>query len=56
MSLSKTCKKHRCLKTGVCRHKTWLGNLALCRIGDKQCPYCSPTPFGRYEPEDILLP
>ncbi|KKT13004.1 MAG: hypothetical protein UV95_C0004G0034 [Candidatus Falkowbacteria bacterium GW2011_GWF2_43_32] len=56
MSLSKTCQKHRCFKRGDCRHKSKLGYLTLCRIGDQQCPYCSPNPYGRYQPEDVLLP
>ncbi len=54
--MSKICLKHQCFKKGPCRHKARLGYLILCRIGHKKCPFCAPHPYGRYEPEDILLP
>jgi len=54
--MSKICKKHQCFKNSSCRHKAWLGYLPLCRINNRLCSFCAPNPYGRYEPEDILLP
>ncbi len=54
--MSKACLKHQCFKRGDCRHKIWLGYLPLCHLGPCDCAYCAPRPFGRYEPEDVLLP
>lgn len=54
--MGKTCPKHRCFKKGRCRHKFFLGRLALCWINRLACSFCAPQPYGRYEPEDILLP
>ncbi|MFA5023731.1 MAG: hypothetical protein WC523_02115 [Patescibacteria group bacterium] len=54
--MTKTCFKHECFKKRVCRHKIWLGRLALCQIENFKCPYRAKNQFGRYEPEDILLP
>jgi len=60
--LSKTCFKHQCYRPGPCRHKSRLGRLPLCakteKAGDRKssCRWRAPHPFGRYEPEDIIMP
>ena len=54
--MARTISKHACSKPSDCRHKTWLGCLALCRISNKECLYCAPNPVGRYESEDLWLP
>lgn len=54
--MSKTCFKHQCFNPRPCREKTQLGHLPLCRQNNTACHYCAPRPYGRYEPEDVLLP
>gem|GEM_PF-792475 len=54
--MSKTCTKHQCFKKEECEHKIWLGYLPLCGLNNLNCPHCAPLPYGRYEPEDVLLP
>lgn len=54
--MSKTCLKHECRQKGFCQKKIWLGYLALCRLKRSRCPFFVPNPYGRYEPEDVLIP
>ena len=54
--MSKNCSYHQCLKQGTCKNKAWLGYLALCKTDRLTCRHRAPYPYGRYEPEDILLP
>jgi len=53
--MRKQCFKHQCLNKKDCPDKIFLGNLALCKKDDVQCANCDKNPFGKYEPEDIIL-
>jgi len=54
--MSKTCPYHQCHQLANCDDKIKLGHLSLCGQNKKSCRYRAPLPYGRYEPEDILLP
>jgi len=56
------CQEHPCLKTaieGSCPEQIFLGVIGtqkLCSKKRKTCPFFHPLAFGRFEPEDRLLP
>lgn len=54
--MTKICYRHECLKKGDCGQKIYRGYLPLCRLDATDCPFRAQNPYGRYEPEDVLLP
>lgn len=56
------CHHHSCLKAaieGPCPEQIFLGSAGtqkLCSTKRIKCPFFHPLAFGRFEPEDRILP